>query len=103
MWPSTSPTDAPVSLTPSDLRWTAVLPETAPCIWKGDFALFTGPFLEVHDDDHHVFRRGQPLEIRSKTRKVLESSAYRPHFAIINRVSRETSGAEVSSNPDGCY
>src|SRR2546422_9882717 len=34
----------------------------------GDYAMLTGPFADVEDDDHHVFRRGSPLEICSKTR-----------------------------------
>ena len=55
--------ESPVALEPSDPRWLAVLPEQKPCVWKGDFAILTGPFAEVEDDDHHVFCRGASLEI----------------------------------------
>jgi len=93
--------ESPVALEPSDARWLAVLPEQAPCVWKGDYAIFTGPFAEVEDDDHHAFRRGSPLEICSKTLKVLESDLYRPHFAMINRAAGEISGSQVVCSPSG--
>lgn len=83
-------------LLPSDPRLTAVLPEQAPCVWKGHFALLAGPFTEACDDDHHVYRRGVPLEICSKTLAVLHSAAYRGHFVIINRAGEPVAGAEGS-------
>jgi hypothetical protein len=93
--------DTPLPLTPSNPCLSMILPDSAPCIWGGDYAILTGPFLEVHDDDHHVYRRGQPTEICSKTRKVLESDLYRPHFALMNRTSGQVSGAEISCDPSG--
>lgn len=93
--------DEPIPLDRSDPRWVAILPEQAPCVWKGHFALLTGPFVEAADDDHHVFRRGQPLEICSKTLAVLETDAYRGHFAIINRAGEAVAGATVSCEPVG--
>jgi len=79
----------------------AILPAQAPCVWKGHFALFTGPFTEVEDDDHHVYRRGVPLEICSKTLDVLESGPYSQHFTIINRAGEAVSGEAVSCDPGG--
>ncbi len=93
--------DTPVVLEPSDSRWLAVVPEQKPCIWQGHFAIFTGPFAEVEDDDHHTFRRGVPLEICSKTLDVLKADVYRSHFAIINRATSAVSGAEVTCSPTG--
>ena len=93
--------ESPASIEPSDPRWLAVLPEQKPCVWKGDFAIFTGPFAEVEDDDHHVFRRGAPLEICSKTLRVLQNEHYQPHFAVINRASQDVTGASVSCAPEG--
>ncbi|MBI4400402.1 MAG: methyltransferase domain-containing protein, partial [Nitrospirae bacterium] len=93
--------DTPVPLAQSDPRLIAILPEQAPCVWKGHFALLTGPFMEVDDDDYHVYRRGNPLEICSKTLAVLESDAYRGHFAIINRAGETVGGAAVSCEPGG--
>ncbi|TAJ26079.1 MAG: methyltransferase domain-containing protein [Nitrospirae bacterium] len=93
--------EAPVSLAQSDPRLVAITPDQAPCVWEGHFALFTGPFLEVCDDDQHRYLRGMPLEICSKTLKVLATEAYRPHFAVINRAAVPVTGAEVSCNPTG--
>jgi len=93
--------DAPVSLDRSDPRFIAILPEQAPCAWKGHFAILTGPVVEACDDDHHCFRRGAPLEICSKTLAVLETEPYRGHFAIINRATGEVGGAAVSCGPGG--
>src|SRR3989449_2122765 len=55
--------DQPVSLAATDQRLVSILPAQTPCVWKGHYALFTGPFTEVEDDDHHVYRRGIPLVI----------------------------------------
>jgi arsenite methyltransferase len=93
--------ETPVSLEPSDARWLAVLPEQIPCVWRGDYAMLTGPFADVEDDDHHVFRRGSPLEVCAKTLKVLESDLYRRHFAMVNRATGEISGSQVACSPSG--
>ena len=89
--------ESPVTLTQEDPRWSAVFPKEKACVWEGHFALLTGPFLEVEDDDAHVFRCGDSIEICSKTLKVLRSKPYLPHFAIINR-AEET----ISPQPAPC-
>lgn len=91
----------PLWLDQDDPRWTAVFPEQVPCVWQGDFALLAGPFLEAVDDDHHVYRRGEPLEICSKTRRVLAAPGYAPHFAILNRAGQAVSGSAVTCAPAG--
>ena len=85
----------------SDSRWSSVLPTQAPCIWRGDFAFFAGPFVEVADDDQHVYRRGEPIEICSKTRGVLESDPYASHFVILNRAGQIPDGEATVCNPGG--
>jgi len=85
----------------SDPRFQAIRPEQVPCIWEGDFAILSGPFREVADDDQHVFRRGEPLEICSKTRRVLAAENYTRHFAIINRAGRSVSGDAVTCGSEG--
>lgn len=95
-------TDVSCPLSPSDSRFSMVLPEPAPCVWQGDYAILAGPFLEVEDDDRHVYRRGQAVEICSKTRTVLASDPYRPHFTIINRASGQVSGTAVSCGTEDC-
>jgi SAM-dependent methyltransferase len=94
-------THDPLWLERTDPRWYAVFPEQTRCVWKGDFALLAGPFLEVRDEDHHVFRRGEPLEICSKTLKVLASEGYAPHFVILNRATEPLNGAAANCSPTG--
>lgn len=94
-------TTEPVKLDNHDSRWSAVLPADAPCTWQGHYALLAGPFVEAADDDHHLYRRGEPLEICSKTVAVLNSDGYRSHFVILNRAGERVSGAAVSCSPDG--
>jgi len=93
--------DQPIVVATTDERLISILPAQAPCVWKGHFAIFTGPFAEVEDDGHHVYRRGVPLEICSKTLDVLESGPYSRHFAIINRASEAVEGEAVSCAPSG--
>jgi len=93
--------DTPVPLEQADPSLVAIFPEQVPCVWKGHFALLTGPFIEAADDDHHVFARGKPLEICSKTLVVLETDAYRRHFAVINRAKQAVTGAQVSCEAGG--
>ncbi len=88
--------DGSSPLVPSDPRLVAIFQDEGPCVWQGHFAVLTGPFLEVADDDHHVFCRGIPQEVCSKTLKVLESDLYKHNFAVINRAGRIVSGAGAS-------
>jgi SAM-dependent methyltransferase len=88
----------PLWLDRADDQWTAIYPANTPCTWQGHFALFAGPFIEAADDDHHVYRRGEPLEICSKTLHVLGTDSYAPHFAIINRADQRVSGEAVTCN-----
>lgn len=92
---------SPLWLDRADNRWAAIYPANTPCTWHGHFAMFAGPFVEVADDDHHVYRRGEPAEICSKTLTVLEADGYAPHFAIINRAGRNVSGDAVTCSPTG--
>ncbi len=94
-------TTEPVPLDNHDPRWSAVLPADTPCTWQGDYALLAGPFVEAVDDDHHIYRRGEPLEVCSKTVAVLETNGYQPHFVILNRAGASVSGEAVTCSPDG--
>jgi hypothetical protein len=94
-------TTEPVQLDNQDPRWSAVLPAHAPCTWQGHYALLAGPFVEAADDDHHIYRRGEPLEICSKTVAVLGTTGYQPHFVILNRAGEHVSGEAVTCSPDG--
>ncbi len=91
----------PVRITTGDPRFTAIFPEQKPCVWQGHFAVLTGPFEEAEDDDHHLYQRGVPQEICSKTLRVLTEDAYSRHFLIVNRAQAGVAGREVSCAPDG--
>jgi SAM-dependent methyltransferase len=93
--------EEPVRMTTSDPRFSAILPEQKPCVWQGHFALLTGSFLEAEDDDHHLYRRGVPLEICSKTLRVLAEDAYSRHFLIINRSQSDIAGTQAACAPAG--
>ncbi|MDH4193367.1 MAG: methyltransferase domain-containing protein [Nitrospirota bacterium] len=95
--------ERPLPLSSQDSRTIAIYPEEAPCVWEGQFAVLTGPFLAVCDDDHHTYRCGEPLEICSKTFNVLQSPSYQPYFATINR-AREgvTSEPVICGTSTGC-
>ena len=62
--------------------------------------MLAGPFVEAADDDHHVYRRGEPVEICSKTLTVLHTDGYASHFAIINRASQRVGGDAVICSSD---
>lgn len=91
----------PVRMSPLDPRFIAIHPEQKPCVWQGHFAILAGPFNEAEDDDGHVYQRGVPLEICSKTLRVLTEDGYRQHFLVINRAQTTVAGAEVSCDPQG--
>lgn len=93
--------ETPVSLAVTDERLISIPPAAVPCVWKGDFAIFNGPFVEADDDDHHTYQRGMPLEICSKTADVLGSGPYTPHFAVINRAGEAVAGVAVACEPGG--
>jgi len=85
----------------TDPRWKAILPAPSPCAWHGHFALLAGPFREVEDDDGHIYRQGEPIEICSKTLTVLHTEPYRPPFVILNRVAHHVTGTAVVCEPNG--
>ena len=91
----------PTPLDQTDPRWMAILPTQAPCAWHGHFALLAGPFREVADDDDHVYRQGEPVEVCSKTRTVLLTEPYAPHFVVLNRAGHRVNGTAVSCDSNG--
>ncbi len=95
--------DTSTAFTRDDPRWTAVLPEEVACVWRGDFALLTGPLLEVQDDDGHTFSCDAPMEICSKTKKVLDHALYAPYFGTFNRAEHHVSDETETCQPaSGC-
>lgn len=91
----------PEPLSPLDSRYLRIAPENKPCVWKGDYAILVSLFETGADDDNHIYRRGEPLEICSKTLEVLRANEYAPLFSIVNRASGQAAGREVICGPDG--
>ncbi len=87
--------ERPTTLSPQDSRLIAIYPEDETCQWEGQFAIQTGPFLSARDDDHHTYECGTPLEICTKTLKVLQHPLYQPHFGMMNRAQESPSSAPV--------
>jgi arsenite methyltransferase len=95
--------EQPVLLSADDARLLAIYPEEAPCVWEGHFAVLTGPFVSVCDDDHHTFHCGEPVEICSKTLKVLNSPPYHSSFTMVNRALEGVAAEPVICSPStGC-
>lgn len=93
----------PSSISEQDSRLVSVKPGNAPCVWEGHFAILMGPFLEGQDDDHHTFYSGAPLEICSKTIKVLSDPRYQPFFGLINRANESLNADPViCGTTSGC-
>ena len=101
--PYFSLTAQPMTFPNHDTQVTSILPDDVPCVWEGHFAILTGPFLEGKDDDHHTYACGTPLEICSKTIKVLHHPSYQPFFGMINR-AQESPHAEpvICGTSSGC-
>lgn len=87
--------DTSLNVPPGHPEYLCVKPENQPCVWKGEFAILTSFFLSAQDDDEHIYKRGQSLEICSKTQKVLSSEHYQKFFSIISRASQNLSSQEV--------
>ena len=54
-----------------------------PCLEHNEAVMYRGPFSAVHDDDGHVFGRGQRIAVCRKTFEVLTRPPYGDHFIAI--------------------
>ena len=54
------------------------------CVFKGQYAIYKGPFLNVSDDDGHTYLAGEPVEICTDTATKLTRAPYAGSFIIIN-------------------
>jgi SAM-dependent methyltransferase len=81
---------------------TRILPEPGPCKYLGEFAVLTGPFVEIEDDDKHVYRMGEPLEICEKTAAVLDNELYKPLVMVMNKAGSRAVGANETDCGDAC-
>jgi len=54
-----------------------------PCYDCHHAVVYRGPLKRVHDDDGHVYRRGERTAVCEKTYRILTSEPYRSHFIPI--------------------
>lgn len=70
------------------------------CVYKGQYAIYKGPFLNVSDDDDHTYPAGEPVEICTDTAAKLTSSPYAGSFIIIDTSKKED--AIIECGPKCC-
>ncbi len=58
----------------------ATKPSREACLDYGHAVIYRGPFSEVHDDDNHVFYRGERMAVCERTYKFLTEGPYADHF-----------------------
>ncbi|MEE9613488.1 MAG: methyltransferase domain-containing protein [Thermodesulfobacteriota bacterium] len=56
----------------------------AECLYKGQYAIYHGPFKSVHDDEGHEYPAGTPVEICTDTAEKLSSAPYRGLFTVVD-------------------
>ncbi len=74
----------------------------AECLYKGQFAIYNGPFSKISDDDGHDFPAGVMVEICTDTLEKLQSPPYKGLFSIIDSKSEEvvTCGPAAADGPE---
>lgn len=58
----------------------ATKPSREACLDYGHAVIYRGPFSEVHDDDNHVFYRGERMAVCERTYKFLTEGPFADHF-----------------------
>ena len=51
-----------------------------PCREGNHAVIYPGPWSEVHDDDGHLYRRGERVAVCAKTYRLLTSEPYTSHI-----------------------
>ncbi len=68
---------------------TATRPEDAECLDYGHAVIYKGPFSEVHDDDGHVYYRGERMAVCEHTYHFLTEGPFRENFIGITPANTE--------------
>ncbi len=55
------------------------------CVYKGQYAIYNGPFSSVHDDDGHEYPVGKLVEVCTDTAEKLKNPPYRGLFTVIEK------------------
>ncbi len=59
---------------------TAVKPECVECLDFGHAVIYRGPFSEVHDDEGHVYPRGERIAVCERSFRLLTEGPYADQF-----------------------
>ena len=62
---------------------TAVKGDDRACLDRGHAVIYRGPYAEVHDDEGHVFPRGERMAVCERTYELLGSAPYGEDFITI--------------------
>jgi len=87
----------PQMLNEDHLDFLKLEPAEEPCFWQGHYAMLVGPFRAANDDDQHTYSLGAPVEICSKTERVLTHAAYQPSFCVFNRAQATESSTSTQT------
>ncbi|QBQ56123.1 methyltransferase domain-containing protein [Nitrosococcus wardiae] len=69
---------------------TAVKPEGSECMDVGQAVIYKGPYTQVHDEEGHVFPRGERIAVCERTFRLLTTGPYNDDFIGISpAVSQE--------------
>lgn len=58
-----------------------------PCWELGQTVMYRGPWLEVHDDDGHTYRRGERIAVCAKTFDLMMRAPYKSDFLGLRSVN----------------
>ena len=57
--------------------------KVGPCLERNQAVVYLGPFSEAHDDDGHVYPRGERIAVCDKTYRLLQQPPYEGMFAAV--------------------
>ncbi len=78
---------------------TACKPENSKCLDYGHAVVYRGPFREVHDDEGHVFPRGERIAVCERSYRLLMGGFYADQF--IGIAPRKQSSPRAWCHPSG--
>jgi ubiquinone/menaquinone biosynthesis C-methylase UbiE len=62
---------------------TAYKGKEGPCFEGNQAVIYKGPWKQVEDDDHHIYRRGERVAVCAKTFKILTTGPYKQDVIAI--------------------
>jgi len=64
------------------------------CVYKGQYAIYKGPFQSVSDDENHTYTIGEPVEICADTMEKLIKPPYEGNFIIVDAANNNINAKE---------